>query len=232
MAKRGKFIVIEGIDGSGKTRQFKMLISRLKKEGFKIETIDFPQYEKPSSYFVREYLNGNYGAAKEVGPYKASLFYALDRFSAGKQISEWLKQGKVVISNRYVASNMGHQGAKMERKSEKRKLFKWLDELEYGILSIPKPDLNIFLHMPAPIAQKLVDKKGAREYANGVKRDIHEADLKHLRQAEQTYIYMVETFPKYFKIVECVKNGRILSWNEVHRSVWDMAKKILKKNGK
>lgn len=209
-----------------------MLSARLKKEGFKIETIDFPQYEKPSSYFVREYLNGNYGTSKEISPYKASIFYALDRFSAGKQISEWLKQGKVVISNRYVASNMGHQGAKIKRKGEKKKLFEWLDELEYDILGIPKPDLNIFLHMPAPIAQKLVDKKGAREYTKGVKRDIHEADLRHLRQAEQTYLYMVETFPKYFKIVECVKDGRILSWNEIHRGVWDMTKKILNKNGK
>lgn len=232
MMKKGKFIVIEGIDGSGKTRQFKMLTARLRKEGLKFETIDFPQYEKPSSYFVCEYLNGNYGTSEEVGPYKASIFYALDRFSAGKQISEWLKRGKIVISNRYVASNMGHQGAKIKSKNGKRKLFKWLDELEYGILKIPKPDLNIFLHMPAPIAQKLVDKKGAREYAKGVKRDIHEADLRHLRQAEQTYLYMVETFPKYFKIVECVKNGRILSWNEIHKVVWDMTKKVLSKNGK
>ena len=228
MAKIGKFIVIEGTDGSGKTTQFKKLVSRLKKAGFKIATFDFPQYDKPSSYFVREYLNGNYGTWRKVGPYKASIFYALDRFSAGHQISDWLNKGKIVLSNRYVASNMGHQGAKIKNKNERKKFFKWLYELEYGIMSIPKPDLNIVLHMPADVAQKLVDKKGVREYVGGVKRDIHEADLQHLRQAEETYLYMVKTFPKDFKVVECVRRENLFSPEDIHKEVWKIAEKELK----
>ncbi len=232
MAKSGKFIVIEGTDGSGKTTQFKKLVSRLRKAGFKIATFDFPQYGKPSSYFVREYLNGNYGTWREVGPYKASVFYALDRFSAGRQISEWLNEGKIVLSNRYVASNMGHQGAKIKNKKERKDFFKWLYKLEYGIMNIPKPDLNIVLHMPADVAQKLVDKKGAREYVGGIKRDIHEADLQHLRQAEETYLYMVKTFPKDFKVVDCVKRGNLLSPEDIHKVVYKITEVELKKRKK
>jgi len=232
MKKRGKFIVIEGTDGSGKTTQFKKLVSRLKKTGLKIATFDFPQYDKPSSYFVREYLNGNYGTWREVGPYRASVFYALDRFSAGRQISDWLNEGKIVLSNRYVASNMGHQGAKIKNKKERKNFFKWLYELEYGIMSIPKPDLNIVLHMPAEVAQKLVDKKGAREYVGGIKRDIHEADIQHLRQAEETYSYIVKTFPKDFKVVECMRRGVLLSPDDIHKEVWKITEGELKKKKK
>ncbi len=232
MLKKGRFIVIEGTDGSGKTTQFKKLVLKLREAGFKIATFDFPQYDKPSSYFVREYLNGNYGSWKEVGPYKASIFYALDRFSAGRQISDWINEGKVVLSNRYVASNMGHQGAKIKNKKERKDFFKWLYKLEYGIMSIPKPDLNIVLHMPADVAQKLVDKKGTREYIGGVKRDLHEADIRHLRQAEETYLYMVDTFPRDFKVVECVQREKLLSPDDVHKEIWKIIEKKMKKKAK
>jgi len=232
MSKKGKFIVIEGTDGSGKTTQFKKLVSRLRSEGFKIVTFDFPQYGKPSSYFVREYLNGNYGSWQEVGPYRASVFYALDRFSVGREISNCLNKGKIVLSNRYVASNMGHQGSKIKNKIERRKFFKWLDELEYGIMNIPRPDLNIVLHMPAKIAQKLVDRKGAREYVGGLKRDLHEADLGHLRQAEANYLDIVKTFPRDFKVIECFRQNELLSPKEIHKEIWRIAEKELRKRKK
>src|SRR5688572_8863017 len=106
--KRGKFIVIEGTDGSGKKTQFELLVKRLKKAGHKVATFDFPQYGTPSAYFVEQYLNGHYGSIKETGPYRASLFYALDRFDAAPHIQAALAEGTMVICNRYVASNMGH----------------------------------------------------------------------------------------------------------------------------
>ncbi len=224
---KGIFIIIEGTDGSGKTEQFKKLITKLKAHNFKIATFDFPQYEKPSSYFVKEYLNGRYGSWEEVGPYKASIFYALDRFSADKEIKKELKRGKIVISNRYVASNMGHQGSKIKSKKERIKLYKWLDELEFEILGIPRPMLNIVLHVPAKIAQKLVDKKDEREYLKGTKRDIHEDDIEHLKQAEQSYLEIVKLFPKDFCLVECVENGKLLSIEEIHEKVWEIVKQIL-----
>jgi dTMP kinase len=227
--KKGKFIVIEGTDGSGKTKQFEKLAAKLLKIGKQIAKFDFPQYDKPSSFFVREYLNGNYGSADDVGPKKGSLFYALDRFDAGFSIRQAEKEGKICISNRYIGSNMGHQGGKIKTEKGRREYFKWLDELEFGILGIPKPDINIILHVPAEIAQSFVDKKSKamRKYANGKKRDIHEADIKHLKHAEMVYLEIAKLFPKNFVLVECVENGRMLSIDEVHEKVWKIVKKVV-----
>ena len=227
--KKGKFVVIEGTDGSGKTKQAKKLIARLRKMGHKVAEFDFPQYGKSSSFFVREYLNGNYGTSDEVGPLKGSLFYALDRFDAGFSIRKAEKEGRICISNRYIGSNMGHQGGKILTKKGRREYFKWLNELEFEILGIPKPDLNIILHVPAEIAQKLVDNKSAnmRKYANGKKRDIHEADIKHLKHAEMVYLEIAKLFPKNFVLVECVEKGRLLSIDEVHEKIWKIVKKVI-----
>src|SRR3954463_14488919 len=108
---QGIFLVLEGSDGSGKTTQFELLKNRLIDEGHEVEVFDFPRYDKPSSYFVTRYLNGQYGPASKVNPYTASLFYALDRFEAAPEIRKALSAGKIVLSNRYVGSNMAHQGS-------------------------------------------------------------------------------------------------------------------------
>ncbi len=225
--KKYPFLVIEGTDGSGKTVQFNLLVERLKKNKIPVATADFPQYERHSSFFVKEYLNGKYGTWKEVGPYKTSLFYAMDRFDAGSRIKKAVEDGKMIVSNRYVASNMGHQGAKIERDSERMKYFGWLYNLEYEIIGIPKPNKTIILHVPAKISQQLVDKKGKREYLGGVKRDIHERDIKHLLRAEKTYIGMAKMFPNDFILIECVPEGKLLSINEIHDKIWDVVVKII-----
>jgi dTMP kinase len=224
---KGKFIVIEGIDGSGKTTQFNLLVKKLKKYKIKIKTFDFPQYEKLSSYFIREYLNGKYGSWKEVGPYRASIFYALDRFDVGMQIKKWIKKGFVIISNRYTASNLGHQGAKIQDKKTRQNFFKWLIDFEHNLLQIPKPDINIILYLKASIAQKLIEKKGRREYIGGAKKDIHEADLAYLKYAEKTYLELEKFYPKDFKLVECFKN-KLLTPEEIHQKVWKIVKNLLK----
>jgi dTMP kinase len=178
-SERGVFIVIEGTDGSGKGTQFRLVKERLEKAGHDVATFDFPQYDRASSYFVKEYLNGKYGSADEVGPYTASLFFALDRYEAAEQIRRALDEGKVVLANRFVGSNMAHQGTKFAHAEERRGYFIWLDNLEFQMLRIPRPDLSIVLRMPAETAQTLVDQKEARGYTDK-KRDIHEADLSHL----------------------------------------------------
>ena len=147
--KNGLFLVVEGTDGSGKGTQFKLLVDKLTAEGYDVATFDFPQYEQPSSYFVREYLNGNYGTADEVGPYTGSLFYALDRYQAAPAIREALAAGKVVIANRFTGSNMAHQGTKFNHSEERRGYFIWLDNLEFQMLNIPRPDKSIVLRVPA-----------------------------------------------------------------------------------
>jgi len=226
--KKGKFIVLEGTDGSGKTVQFQHLLARLLKQKINVRTLDFPRYGKPSSYFVEQYLKGSYGSWKEVGAYRASLFYALDRFAASSKVKKWLKQGRVVLSNRYVGSNLGHQGVKIKGRAGRERFFKWVNELEYKILALPKPDINIFLHMPAKIAYTLVDNKGKREYLGCKRRDIHEQDISHIKQAEKVFCEVVKLFPKDFTTVECVEKGKLLSIEKVEEKIWRIVKRFLK----
>ncbi len=222
----GKFIVIEGPDGSGKSEQLKRLIARIP-SGTMAHAIHFPQYEEPSSYFVREYLAGNYGTLDVMGPYETSLFYAMDRYDASvKRLIPWLLANETIILDRFVGSNMGHQGSKLEDKNERIRFFKWLYDLEYGILKIPKPDLNIILHMPAELSLELRKKRAARETAP-LKKDIHEADLPHLQRTEKIYLEIAELFPDDFTVVECVENGQLLSIDAVHEKVWAIASKTL-----
>ncbi|MEK7097993.1 MAG: thymidylate kinase, partial [Patescibacteria group bacterium] len=134
--KKGKFIVIDGTDGSGKTTQLGLLAERLKNLGHLVEIADFPQYNTKSAGLVEEYLSGKYGSADEVGPYRASIFYACDRYDASFKIRKWLEEGKIVISNRYVTANMGHQGGKIDGEKERKEYFDWLYNLEYETFSI------------------------------------------------------------------------------------------------
>lgn len=224
--KRGIFIVVDGTDGSGKKTQAEILIKKLKGEGYDVFEADFPQYGKKSAGLVEEYLNGKYGEAKDIGPYRASIFYACDRYDASFGINKAIAEGKIVISNRYAASNMGHQGGKIKNPEERKKFLEWLDELEYGIFAIPRPDLNIILHVDAAVAQALVDEKGHREYVGGSKRDIHEADIEHLRDAEATYIEIANTFPG-FLLIECTKDEKIMSREEISEMIWEAVKKTI-----
>ncbi len=224
---RGLFIVIDGTDGSGKGTQFKLLKERLEKDGHDIATFDFPQYDQPSSYFVKEYLNGNYGSSEDVGPYTGSLFYALDRYEASKAIRSALDAGKIVICNRFTGSNMGHQGTKFSNPEERRGYFIWLDNLEFETLKIPRPDKNFVLRVPAETAQQLVDKKEARNYTDK-KRDIHEADLNHLRTAVEVYDDLCQLFPKDFERIDCVRDDELLDIDTVHKMIWEKVSPMLK----
>ncbi len=223
---KGLFIMIEGTDGSGKSLQTGLLLERLKKEGKDVEQISFPQYGEKSAGLVESYLNGEFGTAQEVGPYRASILYAVDRFAAAPKIKQWLEAGKIVIANRYVASNMGHQGGKIKNEEERKKYFEWNYNLEYNILGIPRPQVNLILHVTPEISQQLVDKKDEREYLHGKKRDIHEDDLSHLHDAEQAYLNIAKLYPE-FKLVECVKNDQILPPEEIHAIIWEEINKHL-----
>lgn len=225
-ARSGTFIVLEGTDGSGKGTQFELLVERLGEAGYDVATFDFPQYDQESSYFVKEYLNGKYGTADEVGPYTGSLFYALDRFQASKQISEALAAGKVVLANRFTGSNMAHQGTKFQHSEERRGYFIWLDNLEFEMLGIPRPDKSFVLRVPAEIAQQLVDKKADRNYTDR-KRDIHEADLVHLQKSVQVYDDLCQLFPKDFTRIDCVRNDKLLDIDTVHDMLWKTIEPML-----
>lgn len=214
---KGRFIVIEGTDGSGKATQVELLAKYLTSQKKKFEVADFPQYENFSSAFVAKYLRGEYGSAEEVGPYRGSIFYAVDRYDKSFDIKRWIKEGKTVISNRYVSTNMGHQAGKIKNKKSREVFLKWLVDLEYGIFDIPKPDKIILLLVPPEVGQKLVDQKKERSYTNGKKRDIHEADLKHLKNAAKAYLYVAKKYG--WTIINCAPNGEMRSRESIQEEI-------------
>jgi len=223
---RGKFIVLCGTDGSGKATQQELLVKKLKQEGFDVETADFPQYGR--SFFaelVKRYLNGEFGSADEVDPVFASLLYAGDRFEAKDQIKKWLSEAKVVVSNRYVSANKAHQGGKIKDKAKREEFLKWIDELEFQTFKIPVPDLNIFLNVPYEIGQELVDKKGKRDYTSK-KRDIHEQDKEHLKNAYNVYMEMAEKYENWVK-VDCVKDGKLLDPEPIAEKVFKIVNQLM-----
>lgn len=221
----GKFIVIDGTDGSGKTTQFNLLVDKLKAEGFAVEVADFPQYNTKSAGLVEEYLSGKYGGADDVTPYQSSIFYAVDRFDASFKIRQWLKDGKIVVANRYVSASLGHQGGKIDNPLERKVFFNWLYELEYKLFNIPKPDLSLILHVEAEIAQQLAAKRHREDWV-GKTRDIHEENLGHLQKAEQVYLEIAQTFPD-FKLIKCTREGEIMTREEIHELVWIYTNQIL-----
>ncbi len=223
---KGVFIVIEGTDGSGKETQSSLLVEKLRADNYDVALFDFPQYSNPSSYFVQKYLNGEYGDINATGPYTASLFFALDRFDAGKDIRQALSEGKIVIANRYVASNMAHQGTKFSNKSERKGYFIWLDNLEFSILGIPRPDMNFVLRVSADMAQQLVDKKGERAYTDK-KRDLHESDINHMRKSVEVYDELCDMFPEDFERIDCVRSGKLMSIESIHALIFAKVSSIL-----
>ncbi|MCX6794536.1 MAG: dUTP diphosphatase [Candidatus Falkowbacteria bacterium] len=221
----GKFIVIDGTDGSGKTTQLCLLKARLEEEGYDVAIADFPQYNTKSAGLVEEYLSGKYGQAEEVNSYQASIFYAVDRYDASFKIRQWLAEGKIVLANRYTSANMGHQGGKIANPLERKVFFNWLYDLEYKIFEIPRPDLSIILHVESAVAQELA-KTRAREDWIGKKADIHEDNLDHLKKAELIYLEIANSFPD-FKLISCTKNNAILSREEISLLIWPAVKKII-----
>ncbi len=221
------FIVLEGVDGSGKTTQFKLLAERLRAVGYDVITINFPRYEAHSSYFVRRYLAGEYGPASEISPYSASLFYALDRFEAGTDIRQALDSGKIVLTDRYVGSNMAHQGSKFGTNGERRGFFIWAESLEYELLGIPRPDINFYLSVPADVSLKLISGRSA---ARNQKPDEHENDTDHIKRTVDTYELICDLFPKDYKKITCTKNGRLLSVAQINNLIWSELKPLLPQN--
>lgn len=222
----GKLIIIDGTDGVGKRTQTELLAERLKKCGHAVETLQFPQYKVKSSGLVEEYLNGKYGTADEVGPYRASIFFACDRYDASFKIKKWLSENKIVVSDRYVTANMGHQGSRISNPTERKKFFDWDYNLEYGIFGLPKPDLNIILHVPAQLAQKLAQARKREEWV-GKKKDILEDDLEHLKKAELTYLEIASIFPN-FTLINCTRAGNLISREEISDMVWKEVLKTIK----
>lgn len=221
----GLFIVIEGTDGSGKSTQYQLLKDKLLAQGYEILDIHFPRYKQDSSYFVRQYLAGNYGGADDVSPYAGSLFYALDRFQASKEIKQAITDGKIVLCDRFVGSNMAHQGTKFKDEAKRRGYFLWLDNLEFDTLGIPRPDLNFVLNAPLEtILQRLQSREKSN---NNFKKDIHEVNQKHIAKSLQVYKDLCNIFPKDFQLIDSERGGCILNKQEIGKLIWEKIKPML-----
>ncbi len=227
MENQGKLIVIDGTDGTGKATQLQLLKKKLENDGLSVLDFDFPQYNTKSAGPIEEYLTGKYGQANEVSPYQSSILYAVDRFDASFKIKEALKQNKIVLLNRYVSANLGHQGGKIENALERKLFFNWLYELEYNIFNLPTPDLSIILYAEPEIAQKLA-KDRKREDWKGKTNDIHENNLEHLQRAANVYLEIAESFPN-FEMLKCTRNNEMLSREDIHYLVCTKVDRLFKK---
>jgi dTMP kinase len=181
----GKLIVLEGIDGSGKRTQIDLLARTFASRGVDLMQISFPRYDGLFGKMVAQFLNGDFGPLEAVDPHFSALLYAGDRFESKPQIEAALAAGKILLADRYIASNLAHQGARMPPR-QRPEFLNWLKHVEYGIYSLPCEDLVIYLRVPATAARRLVGKKERRQYT-GRRRDLQEANLAHLKTASAVY---------------------------------------------
>lgn len=223
---KGKLIVIDGADGSGKATQTQLLLDYLKEHRFKSRYISFPRYTTSfHGQHVGRFLTGEFGGNNDVSPYLSSLAFALDRLTAKDEMVDWLKRGKVVVADRYVSANMAHQTAKLP--PDKRQAFiDWIYEMEYKQHKLPKEDIVIFLHVPAEVSQKLLAKSAD---AKGIKKgkDEAEKDIEHQKKSIAMYQELAKQF-KHWEIIDCVDTkGNLLSREAIH----DKVVAVLKKRG-
>lgn len=228
----GKLIVIDGTDGSGKATQVELLAKTLKNEGYKVKIVDFPEYYKNFfGAFIGHCLSEQYYNFLNVHPKIASVLYAADRWESSQEMRNWLKKGFVVIANRYVSANQIHQGGKIKNAKKRNNFIKWLNEMEYEVFSIPRPDITLYLDLPTKIILKLLkhrdSSKMKREYLKK-KKDVHEADLNFLKNSRQSALKLVKEIPNFIKI-DCAPKGTILSRETIHQKIYEKVKKIIKK---
>lgn len=219
----GKIIVIEGTDCSGKETQSKLLEKRLKEMGKKCIRFDFPMYDTPTGKIV----GGCYLGKEEIGkslftegavnvdPHVVCLYYAADRKYNMNKIEEYLDKDYYVLLDRYVTSNLAHQGSKIKDKDERYEMYNWIDKLEYWLLKLPKPDKTIFLHVPYQYTLEL--------RKNRTSIDEHEKSIEHLMQAEEAYIELSQLY--HWDTIECIKDGKLRSIEDINDEILEAIEK-------
>ncbi len=217
MSLRGKLIIIEGVDGSGKTTQTKLLIQRLKRNGYKVKSLHFPQHgHEIFGKLVDAYLADEFGPAVKLDYRLAATLYAADRFEARTKIEKWLERGNWVVLDRYAESNFGHQGGKIGRASKRSRVINWLYDLDYKVFRNPHPDLVIFLDLPAKLSQNLIKQR--RQGKDG-----HEKDFNFLLNSRRAYLQAKDMYD-YWSTVNCLEKGRLLDAAAVHCRLWSIIK--------
>ncbi len=218
----GKLIVIEGLDGSGKSTQLDLLFDNLKKEGIDCKTVSFPDYDNPSSTLVKMYLGGEFGKKpNDVNAFAASVFYTVDRYASYKaNWGKYYENGGTVVSGRYTTSNAVHQASKLPE-NEWEEFLNWLYDFEYNKIGIPKPDKVIFLDMPIEVSQKLLSK---RYNGDENKKDIHECDTEYLDRCRKAALFTAEF--SGWEIIPCSVNGEARTIEAIAKDILDSVKKL------
>jgi dTMP kinase len=200
-----KFLVIEGVDGSGKSTQIKLIMKHLEEKGILYHYVHFPRTDSPVyGELIARFLRGDFGSLQSVDPYLVALMYAGDRMDAATTIRDWLRQGYLVLLDRYVYSNIAFQCAKLPGQEEQERLRDWILELEYNYNKIPKPDLNVLLDVPFSFTRNKLSggRTGSeRDYLMG-QRDIHEEDLDFQKRVRNMYLWQAQTCSD-LKIINC-----------------------------
>jgi len=217
-----KLVVIEGLDGAGKSTQMEMLRKYLLKKKINHEYMHFPRTEAPwFGELISRFLRGEFGTADEVDPYLVAILYAGDRNDASDILKRWLSEDKLVLLDRYTYSNIAYQCAKLKDKLHREKLRKWITELEFNHFGIPVPDLNIFLDVPFSFTERKLktSRTGTdRSYLNG-SRDVHEADTEFQQRVRNVYIDTAANDHR-LTIVDCSdENGMMLKPEDVFRKI-------------
>lgn len=211
----GRLIVFEGIDGSGKSTQFKLLCQRYEKERKEFVRLTFPQYSEPSSALIKMYLAGEFGEdPKTVNPYAASSFFAVDRYAS--YIKVWrgyYENGGTIVTDRYTTSNALHQGSKLTAEL-RRTFFDWLYHYEFSLMELPRPDIVLFMDISA---QKAAERMRARETATGTTSDIHERDIKYLENCSECGKMAAAHFG--WNTISCYDGGRPRTELEIHEEI-------------
>ncbi len=215
-------VVIEGLDGSGKSTQVKRLRSYLESRTDNLEYIHFPRYDSPVyGELIGKFLRGGFGSIDSVHPQLVALLYAEDRHGAAPQMRRTLDEGGIVLLDRYVYSNIAYQCAKIDDPQEREALRKWIFDTEYGQFGLPKPDLNIFLDVPIGFVEKKLEagRKGDdREYLEG-KTDIHEADIEFQKRVREVYVSQCEKDPDFIRIDCRSCDGSMLPPDEIAAAI-------------
>jgi len=223
----GMFIAIEGGDGSGKGTHSELLQQYFIGKESDVTKLSFPRYGSDSAFYVEKYLNGAYGLADDVPADLGVLPYAIDRYAASADLRLALSgENAIVIADRYMASNLAHQGAKIDDADERAAFYERTKITEYGVLGIPKPDRTIVLVMPTEHMQSNVDKKAARGYTT-MKRDIHEADAGHLEKAKSNFEELCRLYPAEFTAVYCTdESGGMRPIDEIQEEIRSIASAV------
>lgn len=219
----GKLIVIEGLDGSGKSTQIEILKNRLSDLGKNIRQIKLPDYDNKSSTLVKMYLGGEFGSdPADVNIYAASLFYTVDRYANYKNVwSDDYLGGTLILADRYTTSNAVHQTVKLS-KDKWDSYLDWLFETEYEKVGIPKPDAVIFLDMDVDISQKLMSKRYCGEET---KKDVHEANVDYLKKCHEAALYTAERFG--WKVIKCYEGESPLPIEKISEEIFDCVREMI-----